>query len=230
MLTSNDTRPIMIELKESTQASHDSTENGDFNKELVNGRLPVERYVESLAQHYLIHRALERHLRAQLPHSPAIAAVVRDYQFQEPYLLNDLAYFGRQLDTIQPLPATADFIGQIDALAAECPVALLGMHYVFEGSNNGSKFISRAIRKAYNLTELNGTHYLDPYGDHQREYWQAFKTDMNAQDLTDDERRLTIQAATDTFTAVMRLHRELHGEVKPDVAKAAKAGGCPFHQ
>lgn len=231
MFSANDTRPIMFELKESTQNLHDQTEHGNFNKELVNGRLPLTQFVESLAQFYLIHRALETQLRSHLPHSPAMAAVVLEYQFQEPYLLNDLAYFGRNCETIQPLPATNEFIARIDAAAAECPAALLGMHYVFEGSNNGSKFIARAIRRAYNLTDGNGTQYLDPYGDQQRDYWQAFKDAMNAQDFADAERHAIVRAASETFAAVMRLHRELDAGSTPAPQTAVpKAGGCPFHR
>lgn len=53
------------------------------------------------------------------------------------------------------------------------------MQYVLEGSNNGSKYISRAVLKAYGLAPGDGTRYLDPYGEKQREYWAAFKIDMN---------------------------------------------------
>jgi heme oxygenase len=230
MTTATEAPSIMLQLKESTQIQHDTTENGDFNKELVQGRLSKDQYVESLGQLFLIHARLESQLRSLKSNVPAISRVVHDYQFQEPYLRNDLAYFGRPAEEIRPLPATKRFLEQIDHIAAECPAALLGMHYVFEGSNNGSKFISRAVRKAYNLTDLHGTHYLDPYGDHQKDYWQAFKNDMNSQQFTEAESSAMVAAAGATFQAIGELHRELYApsDVKQP-ANEASVSKCPFH-
>jgi heme oxygenase len=206
----------MTRLKESTQALHDATENGEFNRQLVQGRLPLESYIESLGQLFLIHRSLERELRRHQAAMAPIGAVVRDYQFQEPYLRNDLAYFGRNPDDVGPLTATRNFIGQVQRTSARQPIALLGMHYVLEGSNNGSKFISRAVRRAYGLSELNGTHYLDPYGDRQKEYWESFKADMNQQVFSESDTAAILDAAAKTFEAVMELHLELYRLVTPD--------------
>lgn len=210
MLTIQCGSPIMIQLRDSTQVLHDATENGEFNRALVQGKLPLDLYIECLGQLFLIHRCLEGGLRRHHENIPAIGAVMRDYQLQEPYLRNDLAYFGRNPEQIQPLGATTAFIAQIERASAATPVALLGMHYVFEGSNNGSKFISIAVRRAYGLAGNDGTHYLDPYGDQQREYWATFKADMNAQVFSADEGAAVVRGATATFEAVMRLHRELH--------------------
>lgn len=235
MLMQETDASIMIRLKQETQARHDATEDGTFNQELVKGRLPLDRYVESIAQLFLIHRALEEKLRERRETIPAFQRVLRDYQFQEPYLREDLAHFGRDPESIKPLPATEKFVFAINRLAESCPVGLLGMHYVFEGSNNGAKFISKAVRRAYNLTERNGTTYLDPYGENQREYWQAFKDDMNAVGFSPDEATAIVHAACGAFDLTMQLHRELYdgvapGAPKPDAAQAAKpTGKCPFH-
>lgn len=235
MLVQETDTPIMLRLKQETQARHDATEDGAFNQELVKGRLALDRYVESIAQLFLIHRALESKLRANREKVPALASVLRDYQFQEPYLREDLAYFGRDPESISPLPATEKFFAAIERLAAHCPVGLLGMHYVFEGSNNGAKFISRAVRKAYNLPEQSGTRYLDPYGEHQRTYWQAFKDDMNAATFSSDESTAMVHAACGAFDLTMQLHRELYEGVVPGKkaaaaeTKPASAGKCPFH-
>lgn len=229
-MTTEERPSIMLRLKESTQSQHDATEDGAFNQELVKGNLPRERYVEMLAQLYLFHRALEGHLRRLAATVPAIEAVVRDHQYQEPYLLADLGFFGRAADTIEALPATARFISRIDEIAAREPVGLLGMHYVFEGSNNGSKFISKAVRRAYNLSD-GGTRYLDPYGENQRAHWQQFKDDMNAVEFTASQMDAIVRTAGETFEGVMKLH----GELNQSPARAATpvanpvAPKCPFH-
>lgn len=230
--TMTDDRPtIMLKLKESTQSRHDATEDGLFNQELVKGNLPRDRYVEMLAQLYLVHRSLEGHLRKYAGATPAFKTVLKEYQFQEPYLEADLVFFRRDPAAIEPLPATKRFIDRIDEIASQEPAGLLGMHYVFEGSNNGSKFISKAVRRAYQLENGDGTRYLDPYGENQRAYWQQFKDDMNAVTFTPRQTDAVLQAAGEAFDGVMKLHAELQqSPVKSATpSETAPAGKCPFH-
>ena len=121
---------------------------------------------------------------------------------------------------------------RIDEMAASEPVGLLGMHYVFEGSNNGSKYIAKAVRRSYQL-DGDGTRYLDPYGENQRAYWQQFKDDMNSIEFSPAETEALLRAAGETFEGVMQLHKELH-QVPATSApvrdnNAASAPKCPFH-
>lgn len=223
---------IMLRLKEYTQSLHDATEDGAFNQELVKGHLPRERYVEMLGQLWLIHHALEKQLREHARSNAALKAVLRDYQFQEPYLLADLAFFGRAPETIKALTATARLVERIIELSNREPAGLLGMHYVFEGSNNGSKFIAKAVRRAYAL-DGEGTRYLDPYGENQRAYWQQFKDDMNAVVFTEPQTDAILHAASAAFEGVMQLHKELQeSPATADVSSVpapATAPKCPFH-
>lgn len=204
---------IMLELKNATQPLHDLTEAGRFNKELVMGRVPLVAYVDMLGQFFLVHRALEAHLRRHRAASNILSAVIRDHQFQEPYLRADLAFFGRDPETVQPFPPTAKFISYIDSLADSEPAGLLGIHYVFEGSNNGSKYISHALRRAYNLSNGDGTQYFDPYGDRQREVWQEFKQSAANIAPSQEQRKRIVGAASETFLAVMRIHDALQARL-----------------
>jgi heme oxygenase len=206
-----DSTPIMDRLKVSTRTLHDEAEQGAFNRDLVRGRLPLAVYVESLAQLWEIHRTLEGHLRSVAGTSPRVRAVLRDYHYQQPYLLEDLAYFGRNPEAVQPLDATRSLKDRVDEAAGRAPICLLGFQYVFEGSNNGSKFLAKAVRRAYGLDDSNGTRYLDPYGERQPAYWQAFKADMNAQDFTPVECDALVEGARAAFQGVIELHRALYG-------------------
>src|SRR5262245_23528612 len=94
MIVEQHTDSIMAQLKSSTQTLHDETEHGTFNDELVKGRLPLANYVDWLGQMFLLHRCLELHLRTHRTQLTMIADVVREYQFQEPYLREDLAISG----------------------------------------------------------------------------------------------------------------------------------------
>jgi len=232
MITEASSTGIMVLLKESTRKLHDATEDGAFNQDLIKGKLPLDSYVALLTQLYLIHRALESHLHRLRAARTPFERVLRDYQFQEPYLIEDLAFFGRDVAKAEPLPATRAFIAEVDRLAEDNPVALLGVHYVFEGSNNGGKFIARALRRVYNLSGSNGTRYLDPYGENQPAYWQAFKNDMDAVGFSPEECETLIAAACHTFRAVGALHRDLQNTVAAACSTAsrpASAGKCPFH-
>ncbi len=235
MVTCNDGGGIMVRLKESTVAQHDAAENGLFQQDLVKGKLPKDAYVDMLAQLLLVHAALEKHLRQLENRLEAAGAVLREHQFQEPYLREDLRYFGRDAEAVEPFDATRRFIDRIEEIAKARPLTLLGVHYVLEGSNNGSKYIAKAVRRAYSLPEGPGTRYLDPYGDNQKEYWQRFKDDMNSVGFSQADSQTLIEAASETFAAVGELHQELYNRcVAPRAStetQGLQAGGmgrCPI--
>jgi len=91
-------------------------------------------------------------------------------------------------------------------IAASDELALLGMRYVLEGSNNGNRFIARAIRAG-----LPGapTRYLDPYGEAQRPRWVQFKADMDAVGFEAGQQDRIVAAAQEMFAAIGALSREL---------------------
>lgn len=213
---------VMPELKSATQELHDATEQGSFNKQLVMGQLPREAFVDLLGQFFVIHRALERRLREAVTQRPEWQNVVCDYQYQEPYLRDDLAYFGVDPESVEPIPTAKAFIERIEGYAKDAPAGLLGTHYVFEGSNNGSRFIARALRKAYDL-EDRGLRYFDPYGEKQAAYWKAFKDSMNALAWTPEETEILKESACAAFEATSRLHQAMGKKYGTETA----AQGCP---
>ena len=210
MTAVQDAPSIMTRLRDDTRALHDAAEKSGFQQALFAGTLPRERFVESLAQLFCVHRALEAHLRAAATTSPAIRAVVHDYQFQEPHLRDDLQHFGRDADSAEPLPAARELIAAIDRAARENPVALLGFHYVLEGSKNGAKFLAERVRRAYNLDGPAGTRSLDPYGPRQRELWGTFRQNMDAVGFSQAEMVAILDAAAATFSGLTDLYNGMY--------------------
>jgi heme oxygenase len=204
-----DTRPITLRLKEETAEHHTAAERHPFQQSLIRGTVSREAYVDYLGQMLLLHAALESRLRSVAPRTPAIRSVVKEFQHQEPYLRRDLAFFGVDPATVKPSPQTAAFIAALDRVAAERPLALLGYHYVLEGSNNGSKYIAKAIRRALSLEAQDGTAYLDPYGGEQVARWQLFKADLDASGLSDAEGDILVKAAAEMFDAIGRISGDL---------------------
>lgn len=205
-----DTRPITDRLKQDTQAQHDAAEAGGFNEALMGGRLPREGYVAMLGQLLHLHTALEGLLRANVGRVPALQAVMTEEQYQRPYLLEDLRFFGIEPASIEALPSTRELIEAIEAAARENPASLVGFHYVLEGSNNGGRVIAMRVREAYGLAEGAGTRYLDPYGPAQRGMWKAWKERLAACPLSEDDASAMVDAAKAMFTGIARMHDELH--------------------
>lgn len=199
-----------VQLKTATQPLHDAAENHPFQRQLIQGSLPLNGYIHYLSQMFIVHRSLEGHIRGAADTHPAFHRVVAEHQFQESYLREDLAYFGVRPDGVLSLPATAALAAELDSLAADRPLALLGCHYVLEGSNNGSKYLSHAVRRAYELKEGPGTRYLDPYGQRQRALWERFRSDLNALSFTELETETLLHGATMMFQGIYAIQEDLH--------------------
>ncbi len=147
---------IMSRLKSATAELHRQAEGTSLQKQLITGALPRDLYAKFLGQMYLAHSALEGSIRDVTATHRGFATVVRDYHWRVPQLSEDLGFLGTDLDTITAVGSTDALLTDIRQSAGEQPVALLGMLYVLEGSTNGSKFIARAIRKAYQLQQGPG--------------------------------------------------------------------------
>lgn len=202
-----DAPTTMSRLKAETAQLHRDAETSRFQRALVQGKVGREGYRAWLGQMLLIHEALDVALRA-VAAAPAVAAVNRPDYERAADLRADLAELGE--DTAQaPLPATAALVSRIGAADA---LALLGMRYVLEGSNNGNSFIAEAIRR-----ELPGapTRYLDPYGELQRERWAGFKRDMEAAAFGPAEQDRLVAAARQMFESIRDLSGQLAAAALP---------------
>lgn len=204
--------PIMKLLKDATAAQHAHAESRPLERALVEGSLPRCQFVAYLEQRLLIHKSLERAVRALCASDPRFADLVPDALYQEANLRRDLAFFGVETDAIEARAATQRLLADIEAAAHRCPAGLLGFYYVFEGSKNGARFIARAVGATYEIEPGPGLLYLDPHGKEQRALWLAFKERMNALPLTEEEREAMVTAAGLAFDRVSELDDEMHSE------------------
>lgn len=206
----SDAMPSVMEvLKTSTQQLHDAAEGHQFQQSLVKGEVTREQYAAYLGQLLMVHRALEGELRRHAASVPAIARVVKPAQYQEAYLLEDLKFYGVDPARVVPLASTAALVEEIMAASGREPLSLLGYHYVMEGSNNGNKFIAKAVGKSLGLNGTGGLKYLDPYGDQQRVLWMQFKDDMNACGFSPSEMMTLARAAQGMFRGIGAISAEM---------------------
>ncbi len=199
---------VMQRLKQGTSDLHQAAEQSPFQQRMVEGRLSLDEYGAWLGQMYLAHEALEQPLAA-FAESDRRFAAVQPHQFQLPHLIADLDTLGLDADGIKALPATATLCSRIARNVEDDPLRLLGYHYVLEGSNNGNRFISRRLLPALGLSGDNGGRYLDPYGEEQRELWQAFRADMDEIQFSDDEIDSLVGAARSMFRAITDISNQL---------------------
>lgn len=200
---------LMTCLRDATAAQHQRAESSALERALAAGSLPRAGYVAVLAQRLCIHRMLERELRRLAEVDPRVAEIVRDEQYQEANLVEDLRHFGVSADDVAPLRATEALTAEIGRTAGAEPAGLLGYLYVLEGSKNGARHIARRIRPAYGLSGTGGTRYFDPHGEEQRPLWAAFKSRMDAARMTDREQEAMVAAARRAFDAVAAIGDEI---------------------
>lgn len=202
------TATIMERLRDETRDLHASAEGKAFQRRMLGGELSRDEYVEWLGQMLHVHRALEAPLRERWASDPAFAAL-REEQFQEPYLIADLAALDDDPTAHAPLPATAALVADIERAALETPLALLGFHYVLEGSNNGNRFIARRLLPALGIAHGQGDRYLDPYGEAQPAHWARFKQDMETVGFAAPQADLLVAAARRMFAGIAAISDEL---------------------
>lgn len=221
------TTDIMDRLKAETALLHDEAENHPFQRRLVRGELSRRGYVAYLEGMFHLHRTLEALLRDAASHHPIVAAFPLESRFREEALQRDLAHFEVHADQTTPLPAVAHLCEMLREDAAASPTRLLGHLYVLEGSTNGSRFIARAVRRAYQLSNVDGTGYLDPHGEDQKVQWNLFKEQMRALELTAAEQNGIIEAAQSMFTAIMRISEALVESETDENRFGTDPGGIP---
>ncbi len=163
-------RPLMEQLRNETHALHQQAERQPLQTELMRGRLPRLHFIAYLEQLFLIHQRLEPHFATAIIDDPTVAHIIRPHHYHAPYLKQDLHDFGRHPQHVQPLHTTTQFLTWLDQMASQIPLALLGVHYVLEGSKNGGVFQAVKVRQAYDLAGRAGTMYLDPYGEQQPQF------------------------------------------------------------
>ena len=197
---------VMDRLKAETRDAHAAAESIPFNQALVDGRLPLERYVAQLAAYRLMHDALE-HALAESDH-PAIRAVWREDLRKVALLDRDLEVLSGAEDPGTTTAASAvasDVAGRIQALAIADPVALLGALYVLEGSTLGGTILRRHLATAFDLEEDRGLSYYSSYGNNVMPHWREFRERMNGAVTDPAEQERVLEAARTAFDDVGRI-------------------------
>lgn len=210
---------IADHLKSATWDLHQAAENGQLQRRLVKGELGREAYAAHLGQLLHIHEAMERAMDAARDASPVLAALDSERLRHADRLRDDLRALSA--DAGEPVPAAADFAAWCEALATTQPHALIGPHYVLEGSTNGNGYIAKKIGPAIGL-EGEGLSYLRSYGDDQRQRWLAFRSRLDGLSLEAGQLEDITTAARHTFQAIGDISQQLLERLGPLAEPAAR--------
>lgn len=207
-------RSLTTRLKDDNWKLHQIAERAEGPAGLIKGTLSKEGYVSILGQQWHMSHALDRAFAPALDARPELKEFVLPEQFLTGYIEEDLTHFGI-CPMHQPIePGTKRYIEEVREQAGD-PLFLLGLHYVRLGACNGNRYVAKAVRKAYDLPETGeGTRYLDPFGESQREKWYAFKGELDDLRLTSDERDRVFAG-----TQAAYLHAICHGLEKHRTAE-----------
>src|SRR5688572_5214339 len=134
---------LSMRLKTATRAEHEQTERHPLHAMLLKGKLPQTLYVSYLEQLLCIHRALAAGLERLHETQPILQSVLVREAHQQNYLQSDIESLGEHQGAIAELPATHAFTHRISECAVTAPLELIGVHYVFEGSKNGGRYLAR---------------------------------------------------------------------------------------
>jgi heme oxygenase len=194
---------IMARLKAGTAAQHAVAESKPLEAALIEGSIGRAHYEKYLSQRWLIHRELEAATDRALRTDNRLTSLSLPSLYQTKNLEADLSHLQSNLGSIRPLPGATNLIQEIQKAA---PATLMGIYYVFEGSKNGARYISKSLAKA-GQTALR---YLDPHGEQQRPLWMKFRADMDAISWTPTEKDQMVKAAQATFDAISSLDDAIH--------------------
>ena len=194
---------IMARLKAGTAAQHAVAESKPLEAALIAGSIGRAQYEKYLSQRWLIHRELEAATDRALRTDNRLASLGLPSLYQTKNLEADLAHLQSNLKSIRPLPGATNLIQEIQKAT---PSTIMGIYYVFEGSKNGARYISKSLAKA-GQTALR---YLDPHGEQQRPLWMKFRADMDSISWTPAEQDQMVKAAQATFDAISSLDDAIH--------------------
>lgn len=198
-------------LREATKARHDAVEKGAMFRALRTGELPrasMVSYLRGLAiLHAVVETALARGFGASYGPWRAGSTRVDD-------LLATLEVAGAEALPDVPRAVTAA-LAWADAvlLASRSGAALLGTHYVLEGSQLGGHVLRAHVAAALGVAPDWVTYFTGDRAALDRR-WAAYRSDLDALDLGDAEGDELIEAARAAYAGV----------------EAIAAGAFPFQE
>lgn len=197
---------LSSQLREATAEAHTIAERHPVQGRMAKGAATREDYANWLEQMHHIWSAVDASVEEAASRDPRVQSMLRPYHRHAPRIVADLAYLGRN-EIGAASPGTQQLVNFIRSNAASA--AVIGPWYVLEGSNNGGRFLAKALSRPLGIPGPEGLTSLDPHGDAQQPRWHEWRTALDAQNFTDAERAAMIDAAGRTFAGLTPVFDDL---------------------
>lgn len=205
--------PFSSLLRQATTVDHQQAERSPFFGALLAGSLPVEAYVDMLAQHRYAYAALEA-LEPALAADPVVAAVSDPGLTRLPSIDADLADLAGPdwARRHPPSAATSAYVARLEAVA-DWPGGFVAHHYTrYLGDLSGGQHIGRIVARHYGLTPTRGGRFsrfeaiADPaaFKDRYRSALDAAAWDPAEQHRVVAEIRTAYRLNTEVFDGLAR--------------------------
>lgn len=198
-------------LREQTKDAHSRAEKHPLQARMIKGEVDLEHYAQWLDQMLHIWKALDAALEKLSARDPRVAAMLKPYHPHAARIAADLKFLGN-VGGCPAVPAASGFAAWATDAAANTDPAVVGAWYVLEGSSNGGRFIAKALSRGLGIAGPEGLTSFDPHGEAQRERWQSWRADLDAQPWNHAERTAIIAAADATFDAIWSVMEELSSQ------------------
>lgn len=178
---------VMMTLKESTMDLHKEIEQ---YMPVFRPDFDVSKYQELLGKMYNFYSSFERNLKNSLA-SEGVSEFYND-RFKTPRIEADL----QSLNANPTAQAVSD-LPTIDSLPA-----IAGALYVIEGSSLGGQIISKHLHENLKL-QPDQIQFFGGYGPLTGKRWQEFQKWVGALDFNEEETKVAVASARDTFKSMM---------------------------
>ncbi|SSY70533.1 biliverdin-producing heme oxygenase [Alysiella crassa] len=180
-------------LKLNCQTTHDSVDN------LVMSVKPFdspEHYVKFLQLQAIFHKVVD-----DIYKNPELNQKIDG--------LAELARYDDVLLDLQDLQASKKAIST--PLPQLSGAETLGWLYCAEGSNVGAAFLFKDAQNKLGFGAEHGARHLAPHADGRGKHWRDFVAQLNALDLSEQERAAALKGALDAFAFYKVVVREIFG-------------------
>ena len=204
-------RGFAAHLKEATRAEHTAAEGSPFATELLAGRLPLDAYVDLLAQTYPVYAALEEAVAAHAA-TPEVQPFLHPGLLRLPSLEADLTYFlGPSWRTrSRLLPATERYVERLREVAFAWPAGLVAHHYLrYLGDLSGGQIIRRLVGRAYGLETDGVRFYVFDDIPKPKPFKDAYRAALDAVPWDDAEKARVV----DEVSLAFRLNRDVFADL-----------------
>ena len=205
------TTDLAAELRTATRTEHERAEAMPFVGELMAGRVPLAAYVDLLAQHQAVYRALESaepFVRAD----PAGAGMVFGSLARSAAIERDLhALSGPSWrSTVRVLPATARYVQRLHDVAGTWVGGYVAHAYTrYLGDLSGGLAVRAVLRRSYGLADDALSFYTFPGIAKPKLFKDLYRARMDALPFGPEERARVAEEAGVAF----RLNTEVFADL-----------------